>query len=64
MKLSPTPTPIVNSVRKLVKPDGTPIKGPMSFYKALWIQLTDDDAKALAAYVRALPAVRNRVPAR
>ncbi len=39
---------------------GRPVRPPMPVY---WIsQATDDDLKAIYAYLRTIPAVRNRVP--
>ena len=43
--------------------DGSPILGPMSFYLPLWSNLSDDDAKALAAFLKSVPPVVNKVPA-
>ena len=53
---------IIDAVTKLTKPDGKPVNGPMVFYVVAWAGLTDEDAHALAAYVKTIPAVANKVP--
>ncbi len=53
---------IVDAVTRLTKPDGKPVNGPMVFYAVAWAGLTDDDAHALAAYVKTIPAVSHKVP--
>jgi mono/diheme cytochrome c family protein len=55
---------IIATLRTMETPDGTSIQGPMASYKDVWSQLTDGDARALAAYVESLPAVRHEIPDR
>lgn len=52
---------IIDAVRKATRPDGKPIFGPMMFYVPLWSQMTDDDAMALAKFIKSLPPVKNKV---
>jgi mono/diheme cytochrome c family protein len=52
---------IIDAVMKLTKPDGKAVDGPMVFYAIAWASLTDDDAKALAAYVKTIPPVKHEV---
>ena len=54
---------VIDAITKLTRPDGSHIDGPMVFYLAGWSALTDDDLKALAAYVKTIPAVSHAVPA-
>ncbi len=51
---------IVRAIREGIRPDGTLIGPPMpiGFYHGM----ADDDAKALAAWLKAQPAVKNVVP--
>ncbi len=58
-----TEAQIIDAVRKATRPDGKPILGPMMFYVPSWSQMTDDDAMALATFIKALPPVKNKVPA-
>jgi mono/diheme cytochrome c family protein len=53
---------IEKAVKFLTRPDNTVIQGPMQFYQAGWSKLTDDDLKAIATYVKAIPAIKNKVP--
>jgi hypothetical protein len=55
---------IITTIRTMVRPDGKPIEGPMALYADAWAKLTPADARALAAYVRSIPGVRNDVPDR
>jgi mono/diheme cytochrome c family protein len=52
---------IVDAVRNAHRPDGTFMGPPMSFgwYK----RMSDTDVRAIAKYVKSVPAVRNEVPA-
>lgn len=52
---------IVRAVRQGVRPDGRTLSPVMPWQS--YAALTDEDAKALAGYLRSLPPVRNAVPA-
>lgn len=52
---------IVKAVRTGERPDGRMLAPIMPWMH--YAKLTDEDARALAAYLKALPAVRNQVPA-
>ena len=52
---------IVKSVKLMVRPDGTAIVGPMMFYAPLWSQMKDEDARALAKFLKSLPPVKHKV---
>ncbi len=52
---------IVDTIRTMKKPDGEPIEGPMAMYGDSWSRLTEDDARALAAYIHAIPPVHNEI---
>jgi mono/diheme cytochrome c family protein len=51
---------IVAALRTGMRPDGTVLQPPMPWPN--YAQLTDDDAYALAAYLKSLPAVAHKVP--
>ncbi len=51
------------SITELVRPDGSKIQGPMTFRAHAWEQVTDDDAKAVGAFLKSLPAVKHKVGA-
>ncbi len=53
---------IVRTLRTGSRPDGTPLQPPMPWPNVA--RMTDEDLGALAAYLKSLPAVRHRVPAR
>lgn len=53
---------VFTTIKTMVKPDGTPIHGPMQFMQGVWSQLSDDDLHAVAAYIKSLPPVKNKVP--
>jgi mono/diheme cytochrome c family protein len=53
---------IVKALRTMTRPDGTSIEGPMMMYAPLWSQLTDDDATAIARFLKSLPPVKHKVP--
>jgi len=54
---------LVKAVKTATKKDGSPIVGPMMFYTlGGWNQMTDGDATALAKFIKAVPAVKNKVP--
>lgn len=51
---------IVNAIRNGKRPDGTNLGPPMPF---LWYRhLSDTDVHAIAAYIKSVPAVQNKVP--
>ncbi len=50
---------IVTAIRKGKRPDGTELSGVMP--SASFANLTDDDAYAIAAFLRSLPAVSNKI---
>ena len=50
---------IVTAIRKGKRPDGTELSGVMP--SASFANLTDEDAAAVAAFLKSLPAVSNRV---
>lgn len=53
---------IAKSLKTMTRPDGSLIQGPMQYYLAGWSKLEDRDLQAIAAYVKAMPAVKNKVP--
>jgi mono/diheme cytochrome c family protein len=53
---------LARSIRSLVRPDGTAIRGPMQLYAAGWAVIDDRDLAAIATYLKQLPPVRNQVP--
>lgn len=57
-----TAADLARSIRGLVRPDGTAIRGPMQLYAAGWSAIDDRDLAAVAAYLKQLPPVRNPVP--
>ena len=52
---------IAHSIKTLTRPDGTIIQGPMQFYLAGWSKMEDRDLKAIAAYLKQVPADKNKV---
>jgi hypothetical protein len=44
------------------RPDGAPIGFPMVLYAQVWVHMTDEDAGAIAAYLKSLPPNPNKVP--
>jgi mono/diheme cytochrome c family protein len=56
-----TPAQIVTAIRTGVRPDGRKLAPIMPWMG--YANLTDDDANAMAAYLKTLPAVMNQVPA-
>jgi cytochrome c553 len=54
---------IATTIQTMVRPDGRPIFGPMQFLQGGWSQLEDSDIKAVAAFIKTLPPVKNKVPA-
>lgn len=55
-----TPDDIVKAVRAGGRPDGRVLAPAMPWHA--YSALSDDDAKALAAYLKSLPAAANQVP--
>jgi mono/diheme cytochrome c family protein len=55
-----TDAQILTALKKGQRPDGREL-APIMPWRAL-ASLTDDDAKAIIAYLRSLPAVKNKVP--
>ena len=53
---------IFTTIKTMTKPDGKQIQGPMLFMQATWSQLDDKDLHAVAAYIKKLPPVKNKVP--
>ena len=53
---------IYTTLKTMVRPDGRPIMGPMQILQAGWSQLQDDDLKHVAAFIKKLPPVKNKVP--
>jgi mono/diheme cytochrome c family protein len=51
---------IVKALREAVRPDGKVLGPPMSFH--FYNKLSDNDAYAIAAYIKTVPAIRNVVP--
>jgi mono/diheme cytochrome c family protein len=52
---------LARTLRTMQRPDGSPIEGPMAMYKHDWSRLTDDDALAVATYIKSIPPVKNAV---
>lgn len=53
---------ILASFTQFKQPDGRPIGPPMAMYAPVWSQLAPDDAQAIAAFIKSLPAVKHKVP--
>jgi mono/diheme cytochrome c family protein len=53
---------IYTAIKTMAKPDGKMIQGPMLFMQGTWSQLDDADLKAVAAFIKKLPPVKNKVP--
>lgn len=53
---------IAASIKTLTRPDGSIIQGPMQFYLAGWSVMDDKDLRAVAAYLKQIPAMKNKVP--
>ncbi len=51
---------IVDAIRTGMRPDGRPLEPPMPWPNLT--RLTDEDAYAIAAYLKSLPPVKHRVP--
>jgi mono/diheme cytochrome c family protein len=52
---------IINGIREGRRPDGSAIGLPMPF--RMYRMIADSDVKAMVAYLRTVPAIRNKVPA-
>nr|HEX4313665.1 c-type cytochrome [Kofleriaceae bacterium] len=53
---------VERAVRGMVAKNGHVIHKPMADYRDSWSKLSDDDARALAGFVRGIPAVAKPVP--
>lgn len=51
---------LVAAIREGIRPDGSVMQGIMPF--ELYRDLSDTDARAIVAYIRSVPAVRNEIP--
>jgi mono/diheme cytochrome c family protein len=51
---------VMHAVRGMVTPKGHTVQGPMAEYGESWSRLTDDDARALAVFVKSIPAQPSR----
>ncbi|MGE0869731.1 MAG: cytochrome c [Kofleriaceae bacterium] len=56
-----TESQLVDTLRTMRTPHGTPIEGPMVSYQNGWSQMSERDAHALAAYVKSVAPVRHDV---
>jgi mono/diheme cytochrome c family protein len=52
---------LARTLRTMRSPDGSAIEGPMAMYKQDWSRLTEDDALAVATYIKSIPAVKHAV---
>ena len=57
-----TDADIVKVLKTMTRPDGTIIQGAMQFYQAGWATLQDKDLAAIAAFIKTIPADKNKVP--
>ena len=57
-----TEADIAKALKTMTRPDGTIIQGPMQFYQAGWSALEDKDLEAIAAFIKSIPADKNKVP--
>jgi mono/diheme cytochrome c family protein len=55
------PDDIARLLRTMHRPDGSALVGPMAMYVDAWSRLTDEDAHAVAVFVKSLPPVRHEV---
>jgi mono/diheme cytochrome c family protein len=51
---------VMHLIRGMVTPKGRVMQAPMAMFGESWSKLTDDDARALAAYVKSIPAQPSR----
>lgn len=49
-------------LKTMTKPDGKQIRGPMLLTQSGWSALEDRDLHAVAAFIKALPPIKNKVP--
>jgi mono/diheme cytochrome c family protein len=54
---------VIAGFTELKRPDGRQLAGPMIMYRQAWSSMPDEDKKAVAAYLKQIPAVVNKVPA-
>jgi mono/diheme cytochrome c family protein len=54
---------IFTTIKTMTKPDGKQINGPMMFLQGGWSGLEDKDLHAVAAFIKKLPPVKNKVAA-
>jgi hypothetical protein len=54
---------IFSTIKTMVRPDGRQLQGPMLFLQGGWSQLEERDVRAVATFIKHLPAVKNAVPA-
>lgn len=52
---------LLQTLRTMKRPDGSPIRGPMAMYRDSWSHLDERDAHALAVYVKSIAPVRNEI---
>lgn len=52
---------IAKTIKTMVRPNGKPIVGPMMFYAATWSKVTDEDAMAVAKFLKSVPPIKNKV---
>jgi hypothetical protein len=53
---------IFAAIKTMTKADGKMIQGPMVFMQGAWSQMDEKDLKNVAAFIKKLPAVKNKVP--
>jgi hypothetical protein len=53
---------IIAAVTAMKRPDGKPIMGPMMMYAMGWSKMPPEDGQALAAFVKSIPPIANKVP--
>lgn len=52
---------VLAALKTMQKPDGKMIQGPMLFMQGMWSQLDEKDLKNVAAFIKKLPPVKNKV---
>lgn len=52
---------VEKAIKTLTRPDGTIIQGPMQFYLMGWSQMKDEDLRAIATFIKAIPPIKNKV---
>lgn len=53
---------VITALRTMVRPNGAPILPPMALFAPGWSQMDEGDLKAVAAWVKSIPPVENKVP--